>query len=64
MWKENHITNWPHFKERSFCFEDREFVPFEDDFILRRGWETEDTFFSKIVEIQTECKNIKNFFYD
>ena len=48
---------------RSFCFNDRGFVYFEDDFTSRGGWESEDTFSSKIVNIQTiMCKSIKNFF--
>ena len=40
--------SWCHFKERSFYLI---VVSFEDDFTPRGRWETEDTFFSKIVEI-------------
>ena len=32
------------------------FVLSRDDFALRKGWKTEETFFSKIVDIQTRVK--------
>ena len=49
-------------RKRSYNNPLGEFVAFEADFASGGKWESEDTFVSKIVKIQTHIKSLKRLF--